>query len=421
MLNNFLQYATEPSSAEKGLRRVHLVRWHTFSSFSSAGLHENENHENKPPEPPKPREDPFAKYSRSDAKVWSLYMTETEAKDKELVQSWITGLDSLLVFVRVPISHFFGLKSRNFQAGLFAGVLAAFLLESRKGLQDDPQQVLLREINRALRNKSSTSPLLPFRPTTSSFSVNFLWFISLTLTLVGALSTVIAKGWIATYLPASAGKSFEDACERHLRVTRAYQWHLDSILVLISLLLQLSLFLFLAGLAIFVLGDSKSIGAAVLALIALTTVIYTVVTVLPLLIPACPFRTTLSTFIPGADHLGRYQRFPRSSYTQLDSSSGLMISDFRHKPTTDDVELMILAWIIANSTREDVINEAVKAIAGLDPDRSLELHLALREYRAIPHLFGRLIKLCDFLPSHDDKALEEQTIVILKGTFKQCK
>ena len=345
-------------------------------------------------------------------------MTETEAEDKELVQSWKTGLDSLLVFVRVPISHFFGAKSKTFQAGLFAGVLAAFLLESRKGLQDDPQQVLLQEINRALRNESSTSAPLPFQPTTSSLSVNFLWFISLTLTLSGALSAVIAKGWIDTYLPASAGKSFEDACERHLRVTRAYQWHLDGILALIPLLLQLSLLLFLAGLAIFVLGDSKSIGAAVLALIALTTVVYTVVTVLPWLSPACPFRTTLSTFIPGTDGMARYKRYVRSSYTQPNSSSGLMISDFSHKPEKDDVELMILAWIIANSSREDVINEAVKAIAGLDPDRSMDLHLAMREYGAITDLCALLMTLCDLLPGHDDKALEERTI--MKGTFKQC-
>jgi len=89
-----------------GLRRVYLVRWHT-SSFTSAGLHENENQENKPLETPEPREDPYAKHSRSDAKVWSLYMMETEAEDKELVQSWKTGLDSLLVFVLVPISLFF--------------------------------------------------------------------------------------------------------------------------------------------------------------------------------------------------------------------------------------------------------------------------------------------------------------------------
>jgi len=425
MPNTCLQYAKELSSAEKGLRRVYLVRWHA-SFFASAGLHENENEENKPLETPKPREDPYAKYSRKDAKVWSLYMTETKAEDKALVQSWKTGLDSLLVFVRIPISHFFAAKSQKFQAGLFAAVQTAFLLESRKGLHDDPQQVLLREINQALRNESSTSAPLHFHATTPSFSVNFLWFISLTLTLVGALSAVIANGWIDTYLRASTGKSFEDACERHVRVTRAYQWHLDIVLASLPLLLQLSLLLFLAGLAMFVLGDSKSIGAVVLVLTALTTITYTVVTVLPRLPPACPFRTTLSTFIPGTDVMARYKRYIRSSYTQLRSSSGLatsmaskMPSDFSHKPKKDNAELMILARIIANSTREDVLDEAVKGIAGLEPNRSMDLHLAMREYGAFNRLCTRLITLSNSLSGCDDKALEGQTIV--KGRFKQCK
>ena len=352
-------------------------------------------------------------------------MTETEAEDKELVQSWKTGLDSLLVFVRVPISNFFGAKSKKFQAGLFAGVLAAFLLESRKGLQEDPQQVLLREIKWALRNEFSTSTPLPFHATTSSFSVNFLWFISLTLTLVGALSAVIAKGWIDIYLPASAGKSFHDACERHLRVTRAYQWHLDSVLALMPLLLQLSLLLFLAGLIIFVLGDSKGIGAAVFALNVLAIVVYGVMTVLPRLSPACPFRTTLSTFIPGTDKMARSKRYLRSSYTHFSSPSGLatsisgMISNLRYQPTADHAEVMILAWIIANSDQEDVMNEAVRAIAGLDPGRSMNMHSAMRESGAIPRLCRRLEKLSDFLPGRDGEALEERTI--MKGAFKQGK
>ena len=99
-----------------------------------------------------------------------------------------------------------------------------------------------------------------------------------------------------------------------------------------------------------------------------------------------------------------------------------MISDFSHKPEKDDAELMVLAWIIANSTREDVLDEAIKAIAGLEPNRSEDLYLAMREYGAITHLCARLGTLSNFLPGRDDnidKALEGQTIV--KGTFKQCK
>jgi len=306
---------------------------------------------------------------------------------------------------------------------LFAGVLAAFLLESRKGLQDDPQQALLREIKQALRNESSMSVSPPFQPSTSSFYINFLWFISLTLTLVSALSAVLAKGWVDTYLPASAGKNSHDACERHLRAIRAYQWHLDGVLAAIPLLLQLSLLFFLAGLVIFVRGDSESISKALFTLIMLTIVLYSVVTFLPRLSPACPFRTTLSTLVWGTDQTARYRESDRSSYKLLSSSSTSMVSKiiyhFHSRPERKIVEVMILAWILANSTREDAKYEAFKAIVGLDPDRREVLHSAMREYKAIPGLCMQLKRISDLLPGRDDKAPEERTT--MKEASKKCK
>jgi hypothetical protein len=242
----------------------------------------------------------------------------------------------------------------------------------------------------------------------------------LTLTLGSALSAVLAKGWIDTYLPASAAKFSGDACERHLRAIRAYQWHLDGVLSLIPLLLQLALLLFLAGLVIFVLGDSKSIGAALLVLIALTSVLYIVVTLLPRFSPACPFRTTLSPFVPGTDKMARYKSSVQSSYRLLSPSSSQatsmmskVISDFRCEPKGETLEVMILAWIVTNSTREDTKDEAVKAIAGLGPDRSKDLHLAMREHNAIPRLCMRLKTISELLsiPSRDDKVLEAQTMM----------
>jgi hypothetical protein len=73
-----------------------------------------------------------------------------------------------------------------------------------------------------------------------------------------------------------------DACERHPRAIRAYQWHLDGVIAAIPLLLQLSILLFLAGLVICVLSDSKSIGVTVLALITQTIVLYVVAVILSL-------------------------------------------------------------------------------------------------------------------------------------------
>lgn len=43
----------------------------------------------------------YTKHFASNAPIWSLYLKETEATDKELAALWNTGLDSLLIFVRI--------------------------------------------------------------------------------------------------------------------------------------------------------------------------------------------------------------------------------------------------------------------------------------------------------------------------------
>jgi uncharacterized protein YpmS len=43
---------------------------------------------------------PYRQDYESNAKIWALYLTETEAEDKELADLWQVGLDQLLIFVR---------------------------------------------------------------------------------------------------------------------------------------------------------------------------------------------------------------------------------------------------------------------------------------------------------------------------------
>jgi len=46
------------------------------------------------------RGNPYSKHCQPTATIWSRYLRETEAEDKELVNLWQTGLDQLLIFVR---------------------------------------------------------------------------------------------------------------------------------------------------------------------------------------------------------------------------------------------------------------------------------------------------------------------------------
>ncbi|KAF8524071.1 hypothetical protein BU17DRAFT_15400, partial [Hysterangium stoloniferum] len=169
--------------------------------------------------------------------IWSLYLRETEKEDKELANSLQVGIDELLIFIQFTVS----------QAGLFGGILTAFLIESRKDLQVDP----LQEILQTLQNQFAATTSPSFEVSKSSLVVNYLWFSSLGLTLFSALCAVLAREWLANYIPVSPGSRSSDACERLLRVKRAQQWRLESVVTGIPLLIQLALFLFSAGLVLF--------------------------------------------------------------------------------------------------------------------------------------------------------------------------
>ncbi|KAF8513652.1 hypothetical protein BU17DRAFT_25605, partial [Hysterangium stoloniferum] len=197
--------------------------------------------------------------------IWSLYLKETGEEDKELVTSLQVGVDELLIFV----------YSILFQAGLFGGILTAFLIESRKDLQVDP----LREILQALQNPLVVTTSQPFQVSKSSLVVNYLWFTSLGLTLFSALCAVLAKEWLAKYIPVSPGSRSSDARQRHLRARRARQWRLESVVTGIPLLIQLALFLFCAGLVLFTWNNSVALGVLMLILTILAIVLYILGTV----------------------------------------------------------------------------------------------------------------------------------------------
>ncbi|KAF8525535.1 hypothetical protein BU17DRAFT_18169, partial [Hysterangium stoloniferum] len=220
---------------------------------------------------------PYSKHAESDSTIWSLYLKETEKEDKELANSLQVGVDELLIF-----------------AGLFGAILTAFLIESRKDLQVDPVQ----EILQVLQNHFAVTTSQPFQVSKSSLVVNYLWFTSLGLTLFSALCAVLAREWLAKYIPVSPGSRSSDACQRLLRVKRAQQWHLESVVTGIPLLIQLALFLFSAGLVLFTWNNSVALGVLILFLTIFAIVLYILGTVFPLFSPACPFQTTASRFFP---------------------------------------------------------------------------------------------------------------------------
>ncbi|KAH6903216.1 hypothetical protein BKA70DRAFT_1031124, partial [Coprinopsis sp. MPI-PUGE-AT-0042] len=214
------------------------------------------------------------------SKAWAMYLQEAEENAKEQAEVWKTGLESLLIF-----------------AGLFAGVITSFLGESRKKLRLGYQEALLLDIRSALRNERPSD--VAYQPTTDQLWVNGLWFTSLLVTLFSAIVAVLARSWLVSYVPISNRKEAKDAHKRWILDERAERWKLQKVITVIPQLVQLAFFLFSLGLGIQVYHDNKTLGAFILSLVVGGTLLYLVVTALPLVLPpdSCPFQTPLSEIL----------------------------------------------------------------------------------------------------------------------------
>ncbi|PVF92525.1 hypothetical protein CPB86DRAFT_661039, partial [Serendipita vermifera] len=184
------------------------------------------------------REGPFAADCAEDAKIWEQYMNQAKISDEELSKILNSDLDSLLIF-----------------AGLFSAILSAFLIEVRKGLQEDLQvktNNLLLTLIRIQQNPSNSVILesSSFAPTLATIRINAFWFVSLILSLLSALGASLAKGWVMQYASRASGVNASDACSRHCRFIGITRWHLQMIVQSLPILLHVAFFLFSAGLII---------------------------------------------------------------------------------------------------------------------------------------------------------------------------
>jgi hypothetical protein len=172
------------------------------------------------------------------------------------------------------------------------------LIESYQSLQEDytkTSAALLRHISQQLANGSAPAfvdPLVAFEANSSDVQVNIVWFTSLVLSLV------FLKQWIRTHL-----KWTDVTPERKALALRQYRyinleaWKLDSILTALPVMMQVAVILFLCGLVIFLWNIDRSVAEVTTAFAVLCLVLVATVTLLPVVIPACPYKSPLSELL----------------------------------------------------------------------------------------------------------------------------
>ncbi|KAJ7745288.1 hypothetical protein B0H16DRAFT_976042 [Mycena metata] len=264
--------------------------------------------------------------------LWSLYLDEANRRAKAKADLWNGSLSAFLLF-----------------AGLFAGVVSSFVIDSRAGLQPN-----------ASGNVPSNSTKVPI----STIAINFLWFISLTSTLISALAAVLAQTWVAEFSLVPTN-DFKGAMERWIHDNKAEHWQLDTAIAWITVLIQLALFLFLTGFAIQAVADHRSLGWTILSFVGATLVLYIGITVLAFFYPATPFRTPFSQLVTNnkiSDLLN-----PNAAKNRRRSIWEFMTSmwDKLFKiPTENEARLGICWAILQHSSNTATIHAAVLELTG---------------------------------------------------------
>ncbi|KAF8183024.1 hypothetical protein K438DRAFT_1937634 [Mycena galopus ATCC 62051] len=222
-------------------------------------------------------EDPLYRELEDEARVWHVYNDESAIFDNDMLIESGDSLDILLVF-----------------AGLFSGVLTTFVSQTSQALSPDntaiSNSILLElvALQRAQANGTSIDLIpvadLSFTVALSDLWVNGLWFTSLALSLTTALFAVVAKQWLRQYSSFIAGSARDRATIRQFRYKGFDQWGVQFIIGLLPTVLHLSLFLFLAGLVVFLYALDHLIAKVVAGIAVFLCNTYIVMNMLPILV-----------------------------------------------------------------------------------------------------------------------------------------
>jgi hypothetical protein len=187
------------------------------------------------------------------------------------------------------------------QAGLFSAVLTTFIVATLDSLQEDYSQVTanaLYHISQQLRDPTVASlPPHPttFQPESSDVRVNILWLVSLVASLLAALLSILVKQWLGEYMTWTSmvpGKN--TVALRQYRAQGWDRWRVRRYREMIPVLLQLALVLFLCGLVDLLWNLQSTVAIVINAVAGITVSIWLFVTLMPVVVPQCPYRSPLS-------------------------------------------------------------------------------------------------------------------------------
>ncbi|KAH9051833.1 hypothetical protein EDB87DRAFT_1693470 [Lactarius vividus] len=207
-----------------------------------------------------------------------------------MTERWKADADGILVFT-----------------GLFSAAVATFIGVSIQDLRPNSQDAsafYLANIYQLLADANgSTISVIPSLPDPSQFSpsisavwVNSLWFLSLLMSLTCALLATLLQQWARRFLRVTHPRygPHKRSCIRAFFSEGIDKLHLPWAVEALPTLLHTSLFLFFAGLVVFLFNIHHTVFGVVLWWVGLCTGTYLCITVLPIFRHDSPYYTPLS-------------------------------------------------------------------------------------------------------------------------------
>ncbi|KAK7677465.1 hypothetical protein QCA50_019578 [Cerrena zonata] len=288
----------------------------------------------------------------SDRTGWGRISDLLRQYDRARVEDVKEDIDTLLVF-----------------AGLFSAVITAFIIESYKMLQQQPEdttnQILLRlsaqiaslTLSGNLVNSTMPAFTTPsFVPMRFSVLINTLWLLSLVFALVTASLGILVKQWIHELMARDTQDPHQQIRVRFFREVGVQRWQVFEIAAALPLLLQLALLLFFIGLTAFFHDLNPVVTWIVTGFMILWLIFYLFTTFAPAFSSQCPYKTPMLK--------GILQRIRVGNHTWLKTLSHALYSyipatwfrtKWRFKNLYDSLNTWSNAWVAREEmkVRED--------------------------------------------------------------------
>ncbi|KAG8957849.1 hypothetical protein FRC03_009758 [Tulasnella sp. 419] len=227
-----------------------------------------------------------------DSRYWVEYDKVAKNHDQALVMTLNSRLDNLIIF-----------------AGLFSAVNTAFIILSLGLLgatpSDNTNNLLRLFLSQTLRDSSiieAASP--PWEPAAVGVRTSYLFAASLSCSLLTAAGALVGKQWLAYYERTSqTGTQNDWAIARQRKSDAIEAYHFRSILDALSILIQISVLLFMIGLIVYIDDLHRGVASVVLAAVVFGSAVYLYTVVVAVWDPHCPFQTPTSRILR---HLLRY-------------------------------------------------------------------------------------------------------------------